>query len=50
MNLAPLSVLRGAPLRERSRLQDGEMDRAIEFVRGFADLDAEQGGDNDASY
>jgi hypothetical protein len=23
---------------------------AQEFVRGFADLDAEQGGDNDSSY
>jgi hypothetical protein len=29
MNLARLSVLRGAPPRERAWLQDNEMDRAI---------------------
>jgi DMSO/TMAO reductase YedYZ molybdopterin-dependent catalytic subunit/thiosulfate reductase cytochrome b subunit len=51
MNHAPLSVLHGAPLRLRCENELGfkmvKWIAAIEFVRGFADLGAGQGGYNE---
>ncbi len=51
MNGAPLSVVHGAPLRLRCENELGfkmvKWIAAIEFVRGFADLGAGQGGYNE---